>query len=368
MTQFQRTFPARYGAALLFTVAVLLLKLLLIPLVTHDEPVLLFLAAVILSAAFGGLGPGLLATVLSACFDGFFFMQPFDRLQLNSADEGLRLGIFILEGVFVSVICARMKAARQQAEMSAAETHELEDRLLQISEAEQRRIGHDLHDGLSQHLTGVGMLARRLEENLRSVSPAAAQDASRLLALAKSAVDLTRDLCRSLSPATLESRGLSEALRELGGHVENIFNIDCTVVISGEPPALDVQSRVHFYRIAQEALNNAVRHGQAKHTWLTLNCSSPEMTLEIVDDGVGIKPGEVTHGLGLKIMRYRARKIGARLTVSPRVDGGTIIHCRYNPSGNSSNSGKVWITQQQFRPPAKHVSSSSKTTPSSAKD
>ena len=111
-----RSALVRYGAAVVVTAGALALKLLLVPLVTRDEPVLLFFAAVIVSAVLGGLGPGLFAIALSTLFDAYFFMQPFNRWQLQSPDQWVRLLIFAGEGVFISLICARMKSARLLAE------------------------------------------------------------------------------------------------------------------------------------------------------------------------------------------------------------------------------------------------------------
>src|SRR6185503_14769014 len=148
----------------------LALKLLLVPLVTQDEPFLLFFAAVIAAAVFGGLGPGLLATALATLLDGYFFMSPYGRFELQSADQLLRLALFMVECVFVSLIAARLKSARQHAEESAAEARELERRILEISDAEQRRIGHDLHDGLGQHLTGIALMSKRLQQRLTAAS------------------------------------------------------------------------------------------------------------------------------------------------------------------------------------------------------
>jgi signal transduction histidine kinase len=319
----------QYGAALVFVGAALALKLLLVPLVTQNEPVLLFFAAVMVSAAFGGFGPGLLATVLGALCDGFFFMAPFLTWRLDSADQAVRLVIFVIEGIIISVICARMRAARQNAEDSAAEAHELEGRLLEISDAEQQRIGHDLHDGLGQHLTGIGLLSRRLQEMLAADNSLAAGEASRICGLAKTAVEWTRDLCHSLSPPALESEGLPIALGELAAHAENIFHIKCVFEQIGEANVTDLISSRHFYRIAQEAISNAVRHGHAKYVRVRLDHSKGSAVLQVIDDGTGItQASESSDGMGLKIMRYRARMIGASINITPREGGGTIVICK----------------------------------------
>lgn len=322
----------RYGVALVATGAGLLVKLLLVPLVTSDQPGLLFFAVVMVAAAFGGFGPGLLATALGAVCDAYFFMEPFNRMQLNTTDESLRLGLFVAEGIFISLICARMKSARHAAEEYAAEAHELEGQLLEISEAEQRRLGHDLHDGLGQQLTGIALMTRRLQEMLTCVAPPAAEEASKVCALAKGAVEWTRDLCRSLSPPTLESAGLAGALHELAAHAEAMFHVECDFEQHGETNGVKLPASVHLYRIAQEAVSNAVRHGHAQQIRVRLENVGDTILMQIDDDGAGIEPpAPSTNGMGLKIMKYRARMIGAAIEVSRRAEGGTRVACRYRP-------------------------------------
>ena len=213
MSRERRSGWLRYGAAIGAVGIALVLKLLLVPLVTYDEPFLLFFAAVIASAVFGGLGPGLLATFLATILDGYFFMMPYHHFALQSADQGFRLGLFAMEGIFISIIAARLKAAMQRAEDSAASARTLERQILEISDDEQRRIGHDLHDGLGQHLTGIALMTRRLEQRLANSNSAEAEEAAKLSALARTAVEWTHDLTRTLSPPALESAGLAEALR-----------------------------------------------------------------------------------------------------------------------------------------------------------
>jgi signal transduction histidine kinase len=335
----------RYGTALLVTAGALAIKLMLVPLATRDEPVLLFFAAVLVAAAFGGLGPGLFATLLATAFDGYFFMRPFGRWSLAGVDEFVRLGIFVGEGVFISLICARMKAARWDAEELATEAHELEGELLEISEAEQRRLGYDLHDGLGQQLTGIALMTRRLQETLATVAKPAADEAGRVCDLAKGAVEWTRDLCRSLSPHTLETAGLAQALRELAAHAEALFQVKCEYEQAGEIENVRLSASVHLYRIAQEAISNAVRHGHAKHIRLRLTGAGPVVTVEVIDDGTGIEPpAPSTNGMGLRIMRYRARMIGATIDVARRPEGGTTVTCRYQPARNrvgAANNGNA---------------------------
>ncbi len=324
----------RYGTAIIVTIAALGLKLLLVPLVTRDVPGLLFFAAVMVSGLYGGLGPGILAIALGAIFDSYFFMSPFGRFQLNSPDQLLRLCLFVIEGIFISLICAHMIAAKRRAEDSENESRELQRRILEIGDAEQRRIGHDLHDGLGQHLTGITMMLRRHQQDLEAAQAPAAATAGKVADLAQSALEWTRDLSQSLSPPALESAGLAEALRELAARAENLFNIECTFEQIGKPDAADLAAGVHLYRIAQEAISNAVRHGEAKQIILRFEGSRDTISLQVIDNGTGIEPtAQSADGMGLRIMRYRARMIGASIDVRHEPHGGTIVACHYHRAG-----------------------------------
>ena len=348
MPQLYRPAWQQYGAALFLVGVALALKLLLVPVISRDQPVLLFFAAVIMSAAFAGFGPGLLATGLSAICDSYFFMEPYGQLRLSSADQAFRLAIFVFEGVFVSVICARMNSARhlaesafQRAESSANESRELQRRILEIGDAEQQRLGHDLHDGLGQHLTGIALLARRFQERLMLIAPAEADEAKMLSTLAQSAVEWTHDLCRTLSPAIRESADLPDMLQDLAAKAENIFSITCAFQRSGSIRSIGPAAAVHFYRIAQEAISNAVRHGRARKVMLRLEYSDDCVIMEIIDDGTGIElAAQSKEGMGLRIMRYRARVIGASIDIRPHVAGGTIVSCRCCSAANAETKAE----------------------------
>ena len=332
MAQTNRPVWLRYGAAIVMTAIALALKLLLVPLVKQDAPFLLFFAAVLASATFGGLGPGLVATFLATLFNNYFFMEPFGQWSMTR-DQLFRLLMFVGEGVFICLICARLKAARQRADDNATETQNLERRILEISDGEQRRIGHDLHDGLGQHLTGIALLTRRLEKHLSAAESPDADDAHKLSDLAKTAVEWTHDLCRNLSPPALESSGLAEAFIGLASNTENIFHIQCRFEQAGPTPALDITVGVHLYRIAQEAVSNAIKHGDAKHVQIKLSSAPDGLLVQVIDDGRGIDAAkQSSDGMGLRIMQYRAKMIGASIDVRSRDGSGTIVTCRYAPA------------------------------------
>ena len=177
-----------------------------------------------------------------------------------------------------------------------------------------------------------------MQETLAAVALPASEEASRVCDLAKSAVEWTRDLCRSLSPHTLETAGLAEALRELSAHAEAMFHVKCDFAQIGEDNNVGLSAAVHLYRIAQEAISNAVRHGHAQHIRLRLENIGGTIVMQVIDDGSGIDSQmQSTNGMGLKIMKYRGRMIGAAVEVSRGAQGGTSVVCRYPPSRNRSN-------------------------------
>ncbi len=336
----------RYLAAVIAVGSALALKLLLVPLITQDAPYLLFFIAVMTAAWIGGLGPGLLATVLAALSNNYFFVQPYGQFSLATPDQRLRLALFAIEGVLVSVICASLQAAKQHVEQAAEEARELERRMLEISDAEQRRIGHDLHDGLGQQLTGIMLITKRLEKRLIAEKSPQAAEATQVCELAKTAVEWTHDLCRSLSPPVLEREGLAAALRELASNAERIFDISCVFQHDGELSFRDVPAGVHLYRIAQEAISNSVKHGKAKTIAIHLRSDGSKVAMSVVDDGTGFEPPpQAADGMGLRIMRYRAKMIGATVDVEQRKAGGTTVTCRYHPAsaahGTDSNHDHV---------------------------
>src|SRR5262249_40214956 len=149
----------------------------------QDAPFLLFFVAVMAAAWFGGMGPGLLATGLAALSNSYFFLRPFNAFGLVAPGVS-QLILFTFEAVCVCYFCVGLQAARMRVERRAKEARELERRILEISDAEQRRIGYDLHDGLGQHLTGIALLTGQLEQRLTAESSPHAPRAVKLSALA----------------------------------------------------------------------------------------------------------------------------------------------------------------------------------------
>jgi len=209
------------------------------------------------------------------------------------------------------------------------ERKKLEKAVLDISETEQQRIGRDLHDGLGQHLTGIGFMSESLEDRLAaSALPEAAALAAKVTSRIKEAVTQTRDLAKGLFPVELKTHGIVPALQKLALTTEKLFQIACS--FKGET-SLSVRNESvsrHLYRIAQEAVFNAVKHSRGKHIQILLARKDGYTTLAVKDDGVGIHLKKVDENdMGLHIMRYRASVIDGKLEIRRGPHGGTIVTC-----------------------------------------
>ena len=203
----------------------------------------------------------------------------------------------------------------------------LTNELLEVSNREQQRLGSDLHDGLGQDLTGLSLLLKGLEVQLSQEAPAYLAQVSRIRELVAGAIQSTRLLARGLAPVNLERGGLPEALRQLAELCRQTYGIECLFRKSGdEVPHLHEGAATHLFRIAQEATTNAARYARASRLTIELHATARRLRLVISDNGIGLsaglKAGEP--GMGLKIMEYRARMLGAALAID-EPDSGTRV-------------------------------------------
>ncbi len=205
----------------------------------------------------------------------------------------------------------------------------VERELLRVSDAEKDRIGSDLHDGLGQYLTGISCLSAALRDKLQVQRRAEATDAATISSLVQEAIAQTRALARGLCPVQLETSGLETALEDLAFQVQRLHGLECEFVPRG---TIDVETgtALHLYRIAQEAMNNAVKHASCKRITVTADFSKETKILRIEDDGCGFDPN-AEHGpsSGMSLMPYRAAMIGGTLTVTSQLNGGTKVECRF---------------------------------------
>jgi PAS domain S-box-containing protein len=207
------------------------------------------------------------------------------------------------------------------------ERRTLERELLEIANREQRRIGSDLHDGLGQELTGVALMLRGLASRVKRGQPATAADLDELVALVNGAIESTRSLARGLSPVELERGGLVYALRALTVRARELYGLEVKFRSRVWPElTLDAAATTHLYRIAQEALTNAVRHARATQVSVVLGARGRRVVLTIADDGDGMR-SDGGNGMGLRIMRYRAQMMGGELAISDGAPRGTRVTC-----------------------------------------
>ena len=205
----------------------------------------------------------------------------------------------------------------------------LEAELLEISDHEQRRIGHDLHDDLCQQLAAIEFRLEALRHELDAPS-AAHTEILRIGAFVRESTSHARALARVLSPVEAGPEGLMLALQTLAAHAALLHRIECEYRCSAPVPVADPSAAVHLYRLAQEAIANAVKHGHAQRVRVTLAPAEEGGRLTVTDDGSGcplpVPPGT---GMGTRIMQYRAEMIGATLRLEPAPGGGLSVVCDF---------------------------------------
>jgi PAS domain S-box-containing protein len=225
------------------------------------------------------------------------------------------------------------------------ERKRLEKQILEISDREQRRIGYDLHDGLCQHLAATGYAASLLDEKLSEKSLKESANAREIAELISEAIGQARALSRVLYPVRLQADGLVCALQELVFNTENLWGIACRFEGDESVAIEDVPAATHLYRIAQEAVANAVKHAKARQITVRLTASNSSVTLVVSDDGKGIPdPSRRGRGMGLHIMQYRARLIGGTVEIHGTPGGGTTLTCTYI-SGNEVSSSSESVNE-----------------------
>ena len=208
------------------------------------------------------------------------------------------------------------------------ERRQLEQEILRISDQERRRIGQDLHDGLGQMLTGIGLIAQSLVGRLEREGSGHVDDMIEVAELIKEADQNARTLARGLVPVELDDYGLEDALHMMVRNVERLFGVSCKVDRSGTLFIRDTSATTNLYRIAQESVSNAIKHGKAENVEISLRTSDGKVELIVTDDGIGfpqVLPDD--RGMGVRIMKYRARIIGATLEIRSGSKGGTTVSC-----------------------------------------
>jgi signal transduction histidine kinase len=251
-------------------------------------------------------------------------------------NTGNRLAFFLLVVImFSNRDQLRRLVAKQTQELlqESRERSRLEKEILGIAEAEQRRIGHDLHDSLGQHLTATALAGKLLAKRLGNQVPVDPALSARVVAMLEEAIDMTRNFARMLHPIELGEGGLGAALHNLAADLSKAFYISCRFQHSGVFKLDDLGTSLHLYRIAQEAASNAIRHGKARNLVIALDATTDRLLLTVTDDGTGLPPDARTKkGMGLRIMNYRADSIGAEFDIQNLPAGGARAVCVLNLS------------------------------------
>ena len=240
--------------------------------------------------------------------------------------------IWLLDGL----LTLHREMERRVQERTEALTHEMSERgrlereIINISEKERWSLGHDLHDGLGQHFTATAMAAQSHARGLEDEGHAGAGDAYRLVRMIEDGIGQTRQLAKGLLLVTVTENELADALREMTVASALHFRVPCDLRIAGTLTTADATVATHLFRISQEAVRNAARHGKPRRIEVWVSGDERGIFMTIRDDGLGLPPPEVRGaGMGLRIMAHRARLIGAHFDVRRASEGGTVVECQW---------------------------------------
>ena len=259
-------------------------------------------------------------------------------IQRRRAEEDLRRAHSDLE-LRVQQRTADLKTANAKLQAAIIERKRLEHELLEITEKERRRIGLDLHDDLGQKLSGVALMTKGLQLKLAKQRSVEAKEAGKIHALIQEAMSHASDLAHDLATLDLKENDLPAALKDLAARAKELFSISCRFESEGKTPALDPAVVAQLYKIAQEAVTNAIKHGKAKRVDISLTNGGANVVLKIRNNGLPF-PDMKSHstGMGLRIMNYRASLIGASLEIKGTGPRGTRVTCSLPLEGKEAGA------------------------------
>lgn len=290
----------------------------------------LLYAVIILQVAWrGGRNTALAIAVLSAAiwFAANLQVHPYTTKWAYGWATFTRLAYF----VFVAIGGASLRAYREanRAKIQALEhARELEHEIARASESEQRRIGQDLHDGLCQSLAAIQFALSTVREDLQEQRPTDADSIREIARMVSATISEARNLARGVFPVQMEEVGLAAVLDELVAGVKRHNRIEAEFEMQGDVGISDPEVAMHLYRIAQEAVSNAQKHGRPRKLAVSLRGNENTLDLTVSDDGIGLSPTLTpADGMGLKTMRHRANLIGASLNIRSNSGGGVSVVC-----------------------------------------
>jgi signal transduction histidine kinase len=358
-TRTSRRFMA-FGAAILLVAAALALRIIWWPVLQNDSPFLFFFAALALASWYGGLLPGVLATVLGACSVVFLNLLPVSSATSIDTSHLLQYSIFVATGVLISFLMEKLHAA---IDRSVRTEHELEKRvqertaelvqantalqnvsseLLNAQETERLRVSKELHDDLGQALTLIKLKVGLIDASLTGSTHLIKKYCEDASAHVDQAIENMRRLSRDLSPVLVETLGPTIALRRLADEFNSAGGVEIKAEIAPIDSLLPLHSSILLYRILQEGLNNIVKHSGASAASLAIIQNDGVIHFELKDNGKGFDLDErslakesISGGFGLAIMLERVRTLGGSLAVESREGAGTKLYFSFPVQGKT---------------------------------
>lgn len=302
----------------------------------YERPLVLFyLLPISLATWFEGLLVGLGFSVVSIAVSLLSDVAAgipnlgFWNAGMAFASYALFAGVLSKLRTLVDELDQRVQDRTAALQREMAERQRLDREIAQVADRERRRLGQDLHDSLGQHLTGTALAAQVLKEKLSTKSAPEAAEAEKLVNYLEEGIDLTRNLARGFFSPELDADGLSVALEGLAESISERFAVNCVFRAGGLIPMHDPAVATQLYRIAQEASTNAAKHAAADQIDIRISMENSEVTLAIIDDGVGFPDNlSDSKGLGLRLMRHGAALIGGTFKVRQNGQRGTIATCK----------------------------------------
>src|SRR5215475_4918200 len=304
----------------------------------YEHSMLLFyFLPISLAAWFGNFGFGLMMVVI--CVTTWVVADlasgipalGFWNIGMASASYVLFAGVVSKLGTLVRELDRRVDERTAAYEREMLARRRLDQEIAQVADRERRRLGHDLHDKLGQHLTGTALAAQVLKEKLAARYSPETDDAEKLVQCLEEGIDFTRNLARGFFSPELRAEGLVVALQNLAETISEQSGINCVLHDDELIPIHDSTVSNQLYRIAQEAVTKSIKHAAASHIHIRLAIDGPELCLSVVDDGIGLPDNPTSEGLGLHLMRHAAALSGGSFDIRRNGGKGTIATCRVTP-------------------------------------
>jgi signal transduction histidine kinase len=324
--------------AILFTLCLIFIGLLgyLDYLTGYEQSLLLFyLVPIALATWFGGLIFGLFISLISVvawvASDIFAGIASIGFWNLGMALSAYIVFTFLLAKLrsLLDELEDRVRERTKALRREIAERERLDREVATVADRERRRLGQELHDTVCQHLTGTALTAQSLRDKLENRSAPEVGEADKVIDYIEQGIDLSRNMARGFFAPELDAEGLVFALSSLAETMTERFQIPCRFLGEEDVRMPDATIATQLYRIAQEAVMNAIKHANASSVRIGLHKSEHDVTLKVDDDGIGL-PARLPEpqGLGLRLMSHGAGLLGADFKVSRNVSGGTSVICR----------------------------------------